>query len=56
MNYREHNFSWSACELCAVIDPRAHFYVSQAERNNLHVVEVNNRYFALIINEYTFKS
>ncbi len=55
MNYREKNFSWVACELCPVIDKRANFYVENAQRQGLHIVEVNNKYYALIINEYTYR-
>lgn len=55
MNYRENGFSWSACELCLTSDSRAHFYLAEAKRSKLHVVEVKGKYFALIINEYTYR-
>jgi hypothetical protein len=55
MNYREKDFSWIACELCFTDDKKAHYYLEEAKRNKLHVVQVKNKYFALIINEYTYR-
>lgn len=55
MNYRESTFSWIACELCTSMDTRAHYLIENAKRGGLHVVEVNNRYFALIVNDYVYR-
>ena len=55
MNRRENNFSWIAAELCRVDDKQAHYFLGCAQRNKQHVVEVNNKYYILIINEYTYR-
>lgn len=50
------NFTFVPVELCRVDDKQAHYFVSCAQRNNMHVVEVNNKYFILIVNEYSYRS
>lgn len=50
------NFSYSHIELCATDDKRASFYVSEAERNGMQVIQINNKNYVLIVNEYIWRA
>lgn len=49
-------FTFNYIELCKSSDKHAHYYVSEAERSGLHVVEVNNKHYALVINEMVYRA
>lgn len=49
-------FTFNYIELCKSSDKQAHYYVSEAKRSGMHVCEVNNKYYALVINDLTYRA
>lgn len=50
------NFTFNRIDLCATSDKRAHYFVSEAERNGMKVVEINNHNYVLIVTELVYRA
>ncbi len=50
------NFTFNYIELCKSDDKQAHYYISEAKRSGLPVVEVNNKQYGLVINEMVWRA